>query len=132
MTHDRAGAAERKRLEGGPAQYPRQTERVLVLTRSSWLKATIYYPEGTRLSDVLNSPTYFPQRYLPLADVEVYGPGSSEALLQTRVMLVSHQDIVGIVPLRELVWSRLSSREDSSSPPEEAPAAAGRRPERSL
>ncbi len=84
------------------AQYHRQKQRVVVLTENTAVEGTIYFPEGVRLSDALNSPAGVNQRYLPLADVRVVSLVDGREILRSGFILMHHHFILGIVPASEL------------------------------
>lgn len=93
---------ERKNVTDKAAEYHRQKQRVVVLTENTVVEGTIYFPEGVRLSDALNSPANVNQRYVPLTDVRVVSLADGREILRSRVILLHHHYILGIVPGDEL------------------------------
>lgn len=99
---ERLRELERKHAEDKAAAYHRQKQRVVVFTENTVIEGTIYIPEGVRLSDALNSPAGVNQRYVPLTDVRVVSLADGKEILESRVILLHHHYILGIVPGDEL------------------------------
>jgi hypothetical protein len=79
------------------------SEQILILTEKELIEGTFFHHRNIRLSDALNGPGHRDNPYVPLADAIVTSRETGQELLQTRFLLVSHSQIIGMLPKPEMV-----------------------------